>query len=1110
MRRSTMILLKNIRLINWYGFGNVTMPIGFFTLIAGKNGNGKSVLLDAIKYAAYGDTVFNKSSDSHGTRTLLSYTRGLLDATAKTYMRPVEKHPNVITHIALEYYDDVETKNFILGTIIETNTSDNYQSYRYVIDNDALQNIDHLYEEQNVKKPYTSSAFQKKYGVKLMNKEQGIAKFMQITGLKLDSEQTRIYLRKLRGIMSYDPNAKMDQFIRDSVLENKKIDFSKLIEAREYINKSKSALDMIQNEIDEIDSILADYQGYEGERKRLLVDDIKNVYKQQIDLKQEKESIEKKATKAELEQTMALKQKVEIEERIDSYQKSLISIEASLNNLDCVKPIQEVKQRLRKLQEKQDKLKQEKENLKFFQDQIQAIQKLLSQENIDLKEQNILSELCTKTYSVVDKKLAVDRLKEAIDEGNKKATEKLVECSNKNQNIEEKISIQKQILNDCEKNHVSFHGIPDYCNLKEEINREFQLRNLNTAAKFACEYVLELKDEGWRDAIESFLGPRRYTILVEPEYYDIADEVVNRSKYRYAHIFNTKLLMKKQIKAQDDSVVRFLKIKNNVAQTYFDYLLGRIKAVELDDVKNYENAISKEGKVSINMDSYFLQFKKLRSYYLGQETLELNRKRAEKILEELNKERNLCLEEIHQEEQIRTSLLNYRDLIKEYNYEAFQQYDKNSTQIQEDNEILENLLEAQKEHQEFMSLTKQQKSFERLLDKENEAKKTVDEQYHKAAAIMKNSANQLESIENQYEDVNKKFEKYQLEEYESVQKAKKAYDIFVQNGYKGTGGLLAPDSRRRAKNGMDKYEKDFLVKQGSYNGKRSEENKLPTGMEHHSVYELRRNKIWMDDLQSVKQELDKQTKQYENNFKNEFVLKIWNNCKDAKEDLKSINYELNKLQFATKYQFDVHFVKDQSDYAKILTYAEYLNDKKANGNFSDQISFDQLEKYKNEEIIQLEQDIRSIINKIIEKNDVELIEKYADYRNYMTYEILITNDTFEKAKLSKQTGYNSGAEIQIPYLLILSSALLMIYNGKVNSTRLVFIDEPFVKMDPSNIKLMLSFLKEQKFQVIFCAPDKTEIIGDECEVILPVLKVKPDNMQIGIVKFHEDQRYDRL
>ena len=86
-----MIILKKVRLINWYGFSNVTAPIGLFTLIAGKNGNGKSVMLDAIKYAAFGDTIFNKSSENKGSRTLSSYTRGLLDATAGTYMRPADK-----------------------------------------------------------------------------------------------------------------------------------------------------------------------------------------------------------------------------------------------------------------------------------------------------------------------------------------------------------------------------------------------------------------------------------------------------------------------------------------------------------------------------------------------------------------------------------------------------------------------------------------------------------------------------------------------------------------------------------------------------------------------------------------------------------------------------------------------------------------------------------------------------------------------------------------------------------------------------------------------------------------------------------------------------------
>ena len=137
------------------------------------------------------------------------------------------------------------------------------------------------------------------------------------------------------------------------------------------------------------------------------------------------------------------------------------------------------------------------------------------------------------------------------------------------------------------------------------------------------------------------------------------------------------------------------------------------------------------------------------------------------------------------------------------------------------------------------------------------------------------------------------------------------------------------------------------------------------------------------------------------------------------------------------------------------------------------------------------------------RNDKEQIEHYADYRNYMTYEILLTNDILTKAKLSKQSGYNSGAEVQIPYMLILLSALLMIYNDKSSSTRLVFIDEPFAKMDPTNVKIMLGFMKEQNLQMIFCAPDKTELIGNECEVVLPVLRTQPDLMEIGIIEMHK-------
>ena len=133
--------------------------------------------------------------------------------------------------------------------------------------------------------------------------------------------------------------------------------------------------------------------------------------------------------------------------------------------------------------------------------------------------------------------------------------------------------------------------------------------------------------------------------MVEPRYYDIADDVLNRSKHRYAHLFNTKLLMKKKIRVEKDSAVLKLEIKNPIAQQYFDYQLGRIHAVELSAVKEYENAISAEGRVSIAMDSYFLRFDRIHSYYLGQKTFELNRIRAEKEIARLNEDKKVGLAE---------------------------------------------------------------------------------------------------------------------------------------------------------------------------------------------------------------------------------------------------------------------------------------------------------------------------------------------------------------------------------------------------------------------------------------------------------------------------------
>ena len=140
-------------MINWYAFSNVTVPIGFFTLIAGKNGNGKSVMLDAIKYAAYGTPCLTNPPRARAAERSRRTRGDLLDATAGTCIRPADKVPNVYTHIVLEYFDDVMDKPFLLGVVIETNASNNYQTYRYVMDKKTLDEVEHTYIDQGAVMP---------------------------------------------------------------------------------------------------------------------------------------------------------------------------------------------------------------------------------------------------------------------------------------------------------------------------------------------------------------------------------------------------------------------------------------------------------------------------------------------------------------------------------------------------------------------------------------------------------------------------------------------------------------------------------------------------------------------------------------------------------------------------------------------------------------------------------------------------------------------------------------------------------------------------------------------------------------------------------------------
>ena len=1097
-----MVKLKQIRLVNWYGFNQITVPVGMFTLIAGKNGNGKSVLLDAIKYALYGDTVFNKSTENKGSRTVPSYTRGLLDATAGTFMRPADKMPNVYTHIALEMEEVELEKTFILGTTIDTDSGNGFKTQRYVIENKTLQDINHTYERDGLTIPYSALEFQKLNGLKMMDVKEGLSKFMQRTGLRLNEEQLAAFRRKLRSIISYNPDAKIDQFIRESVLEEKKVDFSKLVAAKNNIDALNRNFAIIDAEIKELEGIIALFEELTRAKNVILADDVKIAYRRflkcQKTLEETSRNMESATKQIEEDEKKLEANAIREKEARAAYN----SAKNNRDSLDCAKAIVEAEEFLQKAQDEKNLLKKEKEVLCEFQTKVSELVAWFIKEQGKVPQQNVLSSLTLDSVTWGEKKSAVDTFLSEIIKYRDEILGKITRISDLVKINNDSQAMCQQIIDACEAKKTTFSEIPEYVALKNEINKEFEKRGIQSEARLACEYVLGIKEERWRDVIEGYMGGRRYTILVEPEYYDIADDILNASKYRYAHLFNTKLLMRKEINLVEDSVVQFIDVKNQVAKKYFDYQLGRFHATTIDKIRNYENAMSQEGRVSVAMDSYFIRFDRIKFYCLGQEAIELNRIRAVKKLEQLKIEYIELKEEIDAEKSKMSYLDTERAFFGDYNYNACEEYEAALVNCSKKEQELTTLREAQKNNMEYMQLTQRVGELEQELSNIEALRESIRSDMLDMQLTYKINKDGHERASKDKKDIEEELNELKFINNVVYRNATEAYDKFIANGNNGPGGTLA--DRKRSERKLREAGENLRGSQAAYNASRTNDNHLPMDDKSIAVYQARKDRIWMDDRQEIQAKLKEQTRRYEDIFKKEFVLVVLKSCEAARDDLKLINAELARLKFKAKYEFDVKYVKDGSDYEKILGYARYLKEREELGTANGQMTLDSMTVYSDDEGNDLEKDIEQIINRIVESNDKDKIEHYADYRNYMTYEILMTNDVLTKSKLSKQSGYNSGAEVQIPYMLILLSALLMIYNDKNNSTRLAFIDEPFAKMDPTNVKIMLGFMKEQNLQMIFCAPDKTELIGNECEVVLPVLKTQPDLMEIGIVEMHQE------
>lgn len=844
-------ILRNIHLINWYGFSNRTIPVSEnLTLISGENECGKSTILDAIKYAYTGDTQFNKATSGYNTgvgkRNLVSYTRCLVDASAGIYARPADKIPVVYTHIALEYFDQINENPFVLGVVIETAVTDIRGTHWYALDGKRIADISFVYEEDSLIKPYDASGFQKKYGVQMKTKKEGITLFMQMIGLKLPYQEVPKYQRKLRNIMAYNPAAKIQEFIKESVLEEHDINFDKLKEAKKNIEQINGSLEQINQELQDLDSILADYDEHDKKAVQLKIDDIKIKYKDlvqcQRDIREAEELIKRSSITCE-----ALGKKIEEQnQEIDDIDKTYSETRRALLDLDVSKAIEASKQLIDTYEKQLTKLNDEKERLETFQQKMKEMIVQLSEMGVTIQNDNVLGRLTSKNLEVAEKQRFIDSLKEEVQECRDTLIEKNILLKKELEIVQNECIEQNNIIESCNKNRMDYSNVQEQVELIKEINRELLKHDINEEAHMAYEYVIELKDENWRNAIEAFLGVHRYAVIVSKYAFDVANAVLDKSRYRYVELVNTKRLMSKVKDCEKDSVFHYLSVQNETAANYFKFWLGRIHAVNIENVPDYDNAMSMEGKLSRNMAVTYINTRKIRSYCLGSQAIELNRRAAEKRLHELEKKEKEILLEQRSVQDKSKYLQDGISCFKEFNLNSHKEWTDVSVDLNNEKGHYKELLEAQKNNAEFMALNERVS----VLGNQLEIKKKDLEENIKQKIILETTVSEKKKLvkDLKEKEIEKQAElnKERIVGNSSVEKAIEEYDQYL-SGDNQNGGLMVRATKERVDRRVREIEGNIIGKEQAYNNRKQEVDKLPIGLEYEADYQRRRGKIWIDD-----------------------------------------------------------------------------------------------------------------------------------------------------------------------------------------------------------------------------------------------------------------------